>query len=97
MWFARAVVIRAIGEATPTSDTGEENRMLESQGAHMLASVVYALIGVVTFAIAFVVMEKVAPFSLRKELAEDDNIAVGIVLGAVVIGLSIIIASAIGS
>jgi len=42
-------------------------------------------------------MEKIAPFSLRKELAEDDNVAVGVVLGSIVIGLSIIIASAIGA
>lgn len=63
----------------------------------MVASVVYALIGVAIFLVAFVLMEKVAPFSLRKELAEDDNVAVGVVLGSIVIGLSIIIASAIGS
>lgn len=69
----------------------------ETQQGHMVASVVYSLIGVAIFAIAFLVMERVAPFSLRKELAEDDNVAVGILLGAIVIGLSIIIASAIGA
>jgi uncharacterized membrane protein YjfL (UPF0719 family) len=63
----------------------------------MVASVVYALIGVAIFMVAFILMEKVAPFSLRKELAEDDNLAVGVVLGSIVIGLSIIIASAIGA
>lgn len=69
----------------------------ESTLSHMLASIVYALIGVAIFAVAFVLIEKIAPFSLRKELAEDDNVAVGILLGAVVIGLSIIIAAAIGA
>ena len=64
---------------------------------NLAASVVYSLIGVIVFAIAFVVMEKLAPFSLRKELEEDDNVAVGIVLGSVVIGLAIIISSAIGA
>lgn len=63
----------------------------------MVASVVYSLIGVAIFAIAFLLMERIAPFSLRKELAEDDNVAVGVLLGSVVIGLSIIIASAIGA
>lgn len=63
----------------------------------MVASVVYALIGVAIFMVAFILMEKIAPFSLRKELAEDDNVAVGVVLGSIVIGLSIIIASAIGA
>ena len=69
----------------------------ETQQGHIVASVVYSLIGVAIFAIAFLVMERIAPFSLRKELAEDDNVAVGILLGSVVIGLSIIIASAIGA
>lgn len=69
----------------------------ETQQGHMVASVVYALIGVAIFTLAFILMEKIAPFSLRKELAEDDNVAVGVVLGSIVIGLSIIIASAIGA
>ena len=69
----------------------------ETQQGHMVASIVYALIGVGIFAVAFMLLEKIAPFSLRKELAEDDNVAVGIVLGSIVIGLSIIIAAAIGS
>lgn len=69
----------------------------EMQQGHIVASVVYSLIGVAIFAIAFLVMERIAPFSLRKELAEDDNVAVGILLGSMVIGLSIIIASAIGA
>ena len=70
---------------------------MEFMENNLAASVVYSLIGVVVFAIAFVVMEKLAPFSLRKELEEDDNVAVGIVLGSVVIGLAMIIASAIGA
>jgi uncharacterized membrane protein YjfL (UPF0719 family) len=69
----------------------------ETQGGHIVASVVYALVGVAIFAVAFMLMEKIAPFSLRKELAEDDNVAVGVLLGSMMIGLSIIIASAIGS
>lgn len=69
----------------------------ETQQGHMMASIVYALIGVAIFAVAFLVMEKIAPFSLKKELAEDDNVAVGVVLGSIVIGISIIVASAIGA
>lgn len=69
----------------------------ETQQGHMVASVVYSLIGVAIFAIAFLLMERIAPFSLKKELAEDDNIAVGILLGSIVIGLSIIISAAIGA
>ena len=47
--------------------------------------------------LSFYVIEKVLPFSMRKEIAEDQNMALGIILGAFVIGLSIIIAAAISS
>lgn len=70
---------------------------MEFMENNLAASVVYSLIGVVVFAIAFIVMEKLAPFSLRKELEEDDNVAVGIVLASVVIGLAMIISSTIGA
>jgi putative membrane protein len=70
---------------------------MEFMENNLVASVVYSLMGVVVFAIAFFVMEKLAPFSLKKELSEDDNVAVGIVLASVVIGLAMIISSAIGA
>ena len=36
------------------------------------------------------------PFSIRKEIEEDQNVALGIVIGSVIIGLALIIAHAIG-
>jgi len=58
-------------------------------------TLLYSGIGVLVFAIAFVVMVQVAPFSVRKEIEEDQNTSLGIVMGAVIIGLAIIIAAAI--
>lgn len=69
----------------------------ETQQGHMIASIVYSLIGVGIFAVAFLLMERITPFSIRKELAEDDNVAVGIVMASIVIGLSLIISAAIGA
>jgi putative membrane protein len=60
-----------------------------------VSSFVYAAVGIAVFIIAFKVAEKILPFNLVKELSEDDNVAVGIVMGAVILGLAIIIASAI--
>lgn len=60
-----------------------------------LTSVVYAALGIVIFLVAFKIAEKVLPFDLIKELTEDDNVAVGILMGSIIIGLAIIIASAI--
>jgi len=62
----------------------------------LIASVVYSLIGIVMFAVSFIVIRLVTPFSLRKEIEEDQNTALAILIGSVILGLSIIIASAIG-
>jgi putative membrane protein len=58
-------------------------------------SVIYAALGVVIFGLAFWVVTKVTPFSVRKEIEEDQNTALGIIIGAVIIGLAIIIGAAI--
>jgi uncharacterized membrane protein YjfL (UPF0719 family) len=48
-----------------------------------------------TFAIFFLVLPHILPFSLKKEMEEDQNTALGIVLGALVIGIALIISAAI--
>ena len=58
-------------------------------------SLVFSAIAMMMFAIAMWIVSKVLPFSLRKEIEEDQNTSLGIVLGAIIIGLSIILASAI--
>ena len=57
--------------------------------------VVFSVVGIVVFAVAFFVIARVSPFSLRKELEEDQNTALGVVLGSMIIGLSLIISAAI--
>ena len=62
----------------------------------LVASIVYSLIGILMFAASFLIIRLVSPFSLRKELEEDQNTAIAILIGSVILGLSIIIAAAIG-
>ncbi len=59
-------------------------------------SIVFVAIGLLVFGIAFFLITKLAPFSIRKEIEEDQNTALGIVIGAVIIGLALIISAAIG-
>ncbi len=61
----------------------------------LLSTLIYAIIGMVVFGLAFALFNKLMPFSVRKEIEEDQNTALGIVIGAFLIGLSIIIAAAI--
>lgn len=70
---------------------------LSSHARPLVDSIVYSIVGVVVLGLSFYVIEHVLPFSMRKEIAEDHNTALGIILGAFIIGLSIIIAAAISS
>jgi putative membrane protein len=58
-------------------------------------SVLYSLIGTLVLCVSFYVIEKLLPFSVAKEIAEDQNVGLGVILGAFIIGISIIIAAAI--
>ena len=59
------------------------------------ATIVYSLIGMALFALAFWLCDKLAPFSIRKEIEDDQNTALGIILGSAMIGIAIIVAAAI--
>lgn len=56
---------------------------------------IFTFIGMGAFGLALVVLDKVTPFSLHKEIEEDQNTALGIVIGSVLLGLAVIIAAAI--
>ncbi len=60
-----------------------------------ILTLVYVVLGLVVFGISFMVINKAVPFSLRKEIEKDQNTALGIIIGAVIIGLALIIAAAI--
>jgi putative membrane protein len=61
----------------------------------IVSSVIFVTIGLVVFLIAFFLITKITPFSIRKEIEEDQNTSLGIVIGAVIIGLAMIISAAI--
>lgn len=61
----------------------------------LIESVVFVASGMVLFAVAFVVMTKVAPFSVRKEIEEDQNTALAVLMGSVILGIAIIVAAAV--
>lgn len=61
----------------------------------VVGSVIFVAIGLLVFGLAFWLITKLSPFSIRKEIEEDQNTALGIVIGSVILGLSIIIAAAI--
>lgn len=58
-------------------------------------SFIYSILGTVILCLAFWFIETVLPFSMKKEIEEDENTSLGIILGAFIIGISLIIAAAI--
>jgi putative membrane protein len=63
--------------------------------AVFLGSILYALVGVVVFWISFIVIDKITPYDLWKELIEQRNTALAMVVAAMCLGVSIIVAAAI--
>ena len=61
----------------------------------LLNVAVYTVAGLLLFALAFFVMGKATPFSIRKEIEEDQNVALAIVIGSVIIGIALIIVASI--
>lgn len=62
---------------------------------HLVAAAVYALLGIVLFVLAFFLVDRLTPGTLWKEIIEEHNTALAVIVGAMSIGLSIIIAAAI--
>lgn len=55
---------------------------------------VFTIIGLVLFGLSFFIMGKVTSFSIRKEIEEDQNIALAIVIASIIIGMAMIIVAA---
>jgi putative membrane protein len=59
----------------------------------LVTTLIFVFIGLVIFCVAYAILSRV--FHIHKEIEEDHNTALGIVIGSIMIGLAIIIAAAI--
>jgi len=59
----------------------------------LVSALIFVSIGIVFFAIAYFILGRMFP--IHKEIEEDQNTALGIVIGSIMIGIAIIIAAAI--
>lgn len=57
-------------------------------------AVLFSGIGVLFFALAFFLAVRFCPFSFRKEIEEDQNIALAILMGSVILGIALIVSAA---
>ena len=63
--------------------------------AYALNALLFAILGIVIFVVAFAVIDKLTPYHLWKEIVEDKNVALAVLVGAMSIGMCIIIAAAV--
>ena len=84
-----------IAQATTTTTHAVRGMSVSELGSVLLSTVIFTLFGLLVFGMAYFIMVKAAPFSIRKELEEDHNTALAIVIGAVILGISLIISAAI--
>ncbi len=61
----------------------------------LVTTIIFVAIGLVVFLLAFLLVVMLAPFSVKKEIEEDHNTSLAIIIGAIIIGIAMIIASAI--
>ena len=69
--------------------------MSEFHPAFILNALVYAVLGIAIFLAAFVIVDKITPYHLWKEIVEEKNVALAILVGAMSLGMCIIIAAAV--
>lgn len=61
----------------------------------IINSILYSLLGILILLVGYLIIEKITPENTWKEIVHNKNIAVAIVFGALIIGLSLIISAAI--
>ena len=68
---------------------------MEQLAGLVLQTLVFAVMGIAIFAVAFWIIVKTTPFSVRKEIEEDQNVAIAVLIGAMIIAIAIVVAAAI--
>lgn len=69
--------------------------MAELSFTYIFMTIFYGVLGFGMFILSLWVMERLTPFSIEKKITEENNIALGIIVGAVVISLGLIYASVV--
>ena len=61
----------------------------------VISSIIFSVLGVVVFWLSFVAIDRLTPYDLWKEISQDRNVALAIIVGAMSLGICTIIAAAI--
>ena len=61
----------------------------------LILAAVFTVMGVALFVACIWAVVRVSPFSVQKEIEEDQNVALGLILGSMILGIAIILAAAL--
>ena len=61
----------------------------------VMASLVFALVGVLVFWLCFIIIDKITPYDLWGEIVEKQNVELALVVAAMSLGICLIVAAAI--
>lgn len=59
----------------------------------IVPTIIYFFLGFALFGFSIKIIDRMLPFSIRKEIEEDQNVALGVILGSGLIALSIILSA----
>ena len=62
---------------------------------YILNAVLYSALGILIFVVAFALIDRLTPYHLWNEIVHEHNTALALLVGAMSIGMCIIIAAAI--
>jgi len=62
---------------------------------HILAVLVYSVIGILTMVLTFVIIDWIHPRDIWGEIADKQNRAMAIIFGCMILGIAIIIAASV--
>ena len=62
---------------------------------NIVNSLIYSIIGVIVFWVSFIIIDKITPYDLWKEIVEKRNTALAFVVGAMCLGIAIIVAASV--
>lgn len=68
---------------------------MNGAGSNLLNALIYSVLGILIFVIAFVIVDRMTPYHLWNEIVHEHNTALAILIGAMSIGMCIIIAAAV--
>ncbi|ALR31706.1 hypothetical protein ATE47_14830 [Chryseobacterium sp. IHB B 17019] len=61
----------------------------------IINSIIYSFLGIGILLVCYLIIEKITPEKTWHEIAQNKNVAIAIIFGAFIIGISIIISAAI--